>query len=77
MKPTRCPTCHCDELTHGRLSAHIGVNFRLSLFMMVGVSGATCLACGAIIPYLDDAALTKVQAWNRTTKSMKPAINEL
>jgi hypothetical protein len=63
MPPTHCPTCQSDDLVHGRLFARNGVTLRFSLLRAVAVYGAACLACGAVIPYLDAAALNKVRAW--------------
>jgi hypothetical protein len=88
MKPTRCPLCHSEDLSHGRLTARSGVSFRPSLFRtsyftmlrvgpMVAVSGSACLACGAVTPYLDDAALDKVRAWNGKATKVKATGDEL
>jgi hypothetical protein len=63
MAPTCCLTCQSKDLVHGRLFAHNGVTLRFSLLKAVAVSGAACLTCGAVIPYLDDTALNKVRAW--------------
>jgi len=38
--------------------------FQMSFFKSVGVQGAACMACGAVIPYLDSLALDKVRKWN-------------
>jgi hypothetical protein len=51
--------------------------FIMSLFKRVGVWGAACLACGAVVPYLDDAALAKMRAWSGNAKPSKATIDEV
>jgi hypothetical protein len=76
MKPTRCPACQSDDLAHGRLTAYTGLFFHMGFFTTVGVSGAACLACGAVIPYLDDTALNSVRTWSGRTTPGKATSDE-
>ena len=77
MKPTRCPSCQSDELTFGSLTGRSLVSFRQSLFKSVAVRSAACLACGAVIPYLDVAALAQLRTWNGKKQPVNGAVNEL
>ena len=67
MQPKRCPLCQGDKLAHGTMFTAAGgsVWFQMGgLFKSVCVEGAACLACGAVIPYLDAQGLDKVRKWN-------------
>ena len=66
MKPTTCPTCHGNDLAYGE--GWGGFYFFLNFFQRVHVTSAVCMACGAVIPYLNDQALDKVRSWNGFTE---------
>jgi Zn ribbon nucleic-acid-binding protein len=77
VKPIRCPACQSDDLVHGWMWARTGVSFGLGFFKKVSVHVAACLACGAVTPYLDDAAIKTVRGWNAQRKQPKATADEL
>jgi hypothetical protein len=77
MDPTHCPYCGSADLAHARLLDGIHNGLIMGFFKRVGVWGAACLACGAVVPYLDDAALAKVRAWSGNAKPVKAPIEEV
>lgn len=79
MKPPRCPCCQSDDLAEGYLQSYGGVVFTMSRwrFKAVLVRAATCLACGAVVPYVDAVALAQVRERSREKKPAKAAPNEL
>jgi hypothetical protein len=77
MDPTHCPYCGSASLAHGRLLDGIHDGFIMGFFKRVGVCGAACLACGAVVPYLDDAALAKVRAWSGDAKPVNAVSDEV
>jgi hypothetical protein len=77
MKPPECPACHGRFLTHGSLADLYGLFFKFSAWKWVPVRARVCLDCGAVTPYLDEAALTKMRAWNGYRMKEKEAVDEL
>lgn len=76
MKPTKCPLCHSDDLAHGYLGPYASL-FYLSFFRVVSTKASACLACGAVIPFLESAAIDKLRNWNAKASSTKVVDHEL
>lgn len=74
MQPTRCPACHGDQLAHGLLADGF-VSF--SFWKSAAVHFAACLACGAVTPYLDEAALNKMRGWADHATKERAFVDEL
>ncbi len=77
MKPTQCPSCGGGRLNYGSLADRVGLYFKFSNWRWVPVQASVCLDCGIAVPYIDDAALTKLRAWNGYGAKEKAVDDEL
>jgi hypothetical protein len=77
MDLTHCPYCESDQLAYGTIADGLHTAFQMGMFKRVPVYGAACLACGAVVSYLDDAALAKVRKWSGKAKPVKATVDEL
>jgi hypothetical protein len=73
MKPTRCPSCRCDQLTE----IDIRGEFWIASFRFARTRHAACLDCGVVTGYLDDATVAKLRARRAKPIKVKAIESEL